>query len=126
MVAGYGDETSPKFDSMEADCLDLTKFFFGNEVAVGALTFLQCVGLFICSKKSKHLREIEGEDDTADKRVAYYKQQLEQKRIQSLGLTPKQNTKSCDDRWQNSFTPESMDFIQTSFLLNQDRRFNLI
>jgi len=71
---------------MEADCLDLTKFFFGNEVTVGVLTFFQCLGLFICSKKSKYLREIEGEDDTADKRVAYYKQQLEQKRIQSLGL----------------------------------------
>ena len=59
---------------MEPDCLDLAKFFFVNEVAVGALTFLQCLGLFLCSQKSKHLREIDGEDYNPEKRVAYYKQ----------------------------------------------------
>ena len=72
---------------MDTDCLDLTSFFFINEVAVGALTFFQCMGLFLCSQKSKHLREIDGEDDHADKRVAYYKQQLEERRISVNGST---------------------------------------
>ena len=57
--------------------------FFFNEVAVGAFTFFQCLGLIFCSKKAKHLREIEGEDSNTDKRVAFYKEQLERRRITS-------------------------------------------
>ena len=66
---------------MDSNCLDLAQAFFFNEVAVGLMTLCQCIGLFVCSEKSKHLREIEGEDDLAEKRVAYYKKQLEEKRI---------------------------------------------
>lgn len=80
---------------METDCLDLSKFFFLNEVAVGAMTFVQCIGLFVCSQKSKHLREIEGEDDLAEKRVDYYKQQLEEKRFSCRPSTS--STKDGDD-----------------------------
>ena len=80
-VAGSENNDAPVFSDMDTDCLDLTSFFFLNEVIVGALTFFQCLGLLFCSQKSKHLREIDGEDDEATKRVAYYKQQLEEKRI---------------------------------------------
>lgn len=72
---------TPVFSTMDPDCLDLTSIFFLNECIVGVLTFFQCCGLFLCSTKSKHLLEIDGEDDDAEKRVAYYKQQLEEKRI---------------------------------------------
>jgi len=65
---------TPNFSTMESGCLDLTQLFFLNEIVVGALTFLQCIGLMCCSQKSKHLHEIEGEDLYVDKRVAYYKQ----------------------------------------------------
>ena len=40
---------TPNFSQMDPDCLDLTQFFFFNEVLVGALTFLQCLGLLFCS-----------------------------------------------------------------------------
>jgi len=66
---------------MDSDCLQLVQIFFFNEVAVGAMTFLQCLGLIFCSVKAQHLREMEGEDANPDKRVAYYKEQLEKKRI---------------------------------------------
>ena len=38
---------------MVADCSDLVKFFFLNEVAVGTLTFIHCIVLMICFRKSK-------------------------------------------------------------------------
>ena len=75
-AASQNNEAPVIFSDMDTDCLDLTSFFFLNEVIVGALTFFQCLGLLFCSQKSKHLREIDGKDDDAEKRVAYYKQQL--------------------------------------------------
>ena len=77
MTFAEGDEVpsgTPNFSKMEPDCLDLTQMFFLNEVIVGALTFVQCLGLIFCSQKSKHLREIDGEDIDPEKRVQFYKQ----------------------------------------------------
>ena len=58
-----------KFSEMDPDCLDLVKFFFGNEVIVGFLTLFQCLVLMCCGfMKSRHLREIEGEVDLNTKK----------------------------------------------------------
>ena len=51
---GYGIYFLTTSTRMLTDCSDLVNFFFFNEVAVGTLTFIQCVALLICFRKSKH------------------------------------------------------------------------
>ena len=58
-----------RFIDMDSDCLDLIKFFFCNEVIVGFLTLFQCFVLLCCGYlKSRHLREIEGNEMISNKR----------------------------------------------------------
>ena len=66
-----------KFSEMDSDCLDLVKFFFGNEVIVGFLTLFQCFVLMCCGyMKSRHLREIEGEAELNSKRNKYFMNEI--------------------------------------------------
>ena len=51
------------FINMDSNCLDLVKFFFMNECIVGFLTLFQCFVIMCCGyMKSRHLREIEGDE----------------------------------------------------------------
>ena len=74
-----GDATAgeAKFSEMDTDCLDLVKFFFGNEMIVGFLTLFQCFVLMCCGyMKSRHLREIEGETELNTKRNQYFMNEI--------------------------------------------------
>ena len=52
-----GDDGDNSAVVMVADCSDLVKFFFLNEVTVGTLTFIHCIALMICFRKSKLQQE---------------------------------------------------------------------
>ena len=97
LAATAGDK---KFSEMDSDCLDLVKFFFANEVIVGYLTLFQCFVLMCCGyMKSRHLREIEGEVDVAEKRTNYYLSEIQQSRLKSVRQQySRQSTKSSSGK----------------------------
>ena len=86
-----GDATAgeAKFSEMDTDCLDLVKFFFGNEMIVGFLTLFQCFVLMCCGyMKSRHLREIEGETELNTKRNQYFMNEIKESRLKSFKNGP--------------------------------------
>ena len=42
------EEGGEDYTLMDQDCLDLTQFFFLNEIVVGVLTLIQCCGMILC------------------------------------------------------------------------------
>ena len=93
---GYGIYFLTTSTRMLTDCSDLVNFFFFNEVAVGTLTFIQCVALLICFRKSKqeqggplhegqqHVSSGNKYTEEAAKALSDYKKRLEAQHL-SLG-----------------------------------------